>query len=125
MSRRSPVILRNAKPAQLFRNRMKFCTKTEEMMLSSSEWRPIYRFKQIWVAAAINKMKLVQTAVTVIAAPGAFAFHLTGNVSFELAVGITIAACVACLMLYVMSNFFRRLVGVISIHKKSGDIRIG
>ncbi|CDW53088.1 transmembrane protein 186 [Trichuris trichiura] len=88
-------------------------------------WHPIYRFKWIFVATAIGKLKLAQSVITVLLVPvAAVAFRNDKISRFDLS-SIVFVAVFALVMLYIMSYGLRRIIGVISVDQKASVIRIG
>ncbi|VDP18882.1 unnamed protein product [Soboliphyme baturini] len=92
---------------------------------ASAEWIPIYRFKLITVIAAISKIKILQTALTVVLVPVAWKQYMDAAQSPTLVLIISFAAVVALVMLYVVTALTRRTIGVISKHWLQSVVRIG
>ncbi len=96
------------------RNRQKKATVYDE------EWIPIYRFKLIPVVAILSRLKLYQTVfVSVFLVPGMCALRYQNHVSvevFQTSLGIGIFSL---LMLYIMTSFSQKLIGVVSVGKMS------
>ncbi|XP_048187892.1 transmembrane protein 186 [Perognathus longimembris pacificus] len=89
--------------------------------LESEKFQMVYRFDSIRVFGFVSRMKLAQTALTVVAVPPAFYWYSQGlltHTSMCMACGV---AGFALSMLYWMSYFFRRLVGILYVNE-SGTI---
>ncbi|KFD48403.1 hypothetical protein M514_10703 [Trichuris suis] len=88
-------------------------------------WHPIYRFKWIFVATAISRVKLAQTAFTALLVPVAAVAFRNGKISWIDLSFMVFIAIFALVMLYIMSYGLRRIIGVISVDNKASVIRIG
>lgn len=91
----------------------------------SGDWTPIYRFKSVKWVGFVARMKIWQTALVVTCVP--FCYYLVRNGEmddhvFRLSANLSIFAM---LMLYVVTYFTQRVVGVISVSKDGATIRVG
>lgn len=88
-----------------------------------SEYHVVFRFPYITPARVLIRLKLLQTAIT-FCLPVCRSFDLLqieDNLAFNVAVGMS---AVAMVMLYVMGEFFRRLVGQLSLSKDGTTVII-
>ena len=87
-------------------------------------YKTFYRFPHITYARLLSRMKIYQTGFTVIGLPAlAIAQSLgyaQGN-SLPLATGVTLFAGV---MLYVMSHYFRRLIGLMAVNENRDTVKV-
>ncbi|KAL8569519.1 hypothetical protein ACOMHN_002066 [Nucella lapillus] len=91
---------------------------------SSPEFRNIYTFRYIVHTRVLSRLKVYQTLLTLGAMPPAVFLHNTGALStLDLVTSFGIAS-VATVMLYVMSDMFRHVVGMISVNKEENVVRI-
>ncbi len=85
----------------------------------------VFRFPFIVVLRLISRLKLLQTGLTLLVVPPAvYQYHL-GLLSDYVFHSVVSVATIAGLMLYVMSAYFRYVVGVISLHKTDDIVRFG
>ncbi|GFR12424.1 transmembrane protein 186 [Trichonephila clavata] len=96
----------------------------EKKLCNNGSWIKIYYFPYIRIAAILNRFKLYQTAFTVATFP--FSIMMYNNGLMELQGVQTVSGCaaLACGTLYLITSFFRRLVGIISISKDQKLIKI-
>ena len=91
---------------------------------SNPEFRNIYMFRYIVHLRVLSRLKIYQTLLTVGAIPPGVYLHSAGALSTPgLATFVGIAS-VATAMLYVMSTFFRHIVGIISVNQTEDVVRI-
>lgn len=84
----------------------------------------IYRLPHIKLLRAVSRLKLFQTSVTVIILPPVYFFYLQGVVSFFLVGYSTGIALFAGLMLYAVSHFFRRVVGMMYLDPTQTTLKV-
>lgn len=80
--------------------------------LSTEKYTMIYTLPHIKLLRAVSRLKLLQTAITVVILPPVFFFYLQGDIPFFLVSYTTGIALFAGVMLYTASHFFRRVVGM-------------
>ncbi|KAM8879135.1 transmembrane protein 186 [Spinachia spinachia] len=78
---------------------------------SANRYSMIYTLPHIRLLRTLSRMKLLQTAITVIILPPVYIFYFQGVVPFALVSYTTCIALFAGVMLYTASHFFRRVVG--------------
>lgn len=91
---------------------------------SDPEFRNIYAFRYIVHARVLSRFKIYQTMLTLGALPVGAALHNTGAVSTPGLAAFVGIASLATIMLYVMSTFFRRVVGIIGVNTNEEKVRI-
>ena len=92
--------------------------------VTDCEYKPCYIFKYIVHTKVLSRLKIYQTLATIMAIPPVVYLNNIGKlttVDMYAMLGIT---SVACVMLYVMSLYFRRIVGMISVCKENGMVRL-
>ncbi|XP_042554407.1 transmembrane protein 186 [Dipodomys spectabilis] len=92
--------------------------------LESEKFQMVYRFNSIRACGYMSRLKLAQTALTVAALPPSLYWHSQGlitHTSMCLAFGV---AGFALTMLYWMSYFFRRLVGILYVNESGTVLRV-
>ncbi|XP_054992807.1 transmembrane protein 186 [Sorex araneus] len=90
----------------------------------AEKFHPVYRFPAIRAFGLLSKLKVAQTALTVLALPAGAYGHAQGLVplsSLYLAGGV---AGFALAMLCWMSYFFRRLVGILYVNEAGTVLRV-
>ncbi|XP_021100153.1 transmembrane protein 186 isoform X2 [Heterocephalus glaber] len=92
-------------------------TETEKFLI-------IYRFNAIRAFGVISRLKVAQTAMSVLALPPGYYWYSQGHLTLNslcLATGI---AGFALAMLCWMSYFFRRLVGILYVNESGTVLRV-
>ena len=92
--------------------------------VSDVEFMNIYTFRYIVHTRVLSRFKIYQTLVTLAAIPPAFLMHENGVLSSAGMLSFFGIASTATVMLYVMSTFFRHIVGIISINQSEDIVRI-
>ncbi|XP_075798111.1 transmembrane protein 186 [Microtus pennsylvanicus] len=92
--------------------------------IETEKFHTIYRFNAIRVLGYVSRLKLAQTAVTVIALPPGFYSYSQGLMTLNSLCLVSGIACFALAMLYWMSYFFRRLVGILYVNESGTMLRV-
>ncbi|XP_070684498.1 transmembrane protein 186 [Pempheris klunzingeri] len=92
--------------------------------LSTEKYTVIYTLPHIKLLRAVSRLKLLQTAITVVILPPVFVFYLQGDVSFFLVSYTTGLALFAGVMLYTASHFFRRVVGMMYLDPSQTTLKV-
>ncbi|NWI67792.1 TM186 protein, partial [Todus mexicanus] len=88
------------------------------------EFSLVYRFPGIKYCRVLSRLKLVQTASTVVMLPPICYLYLQGQVSQNILLYTTSIALFAGAMLYGMSYFFRRIIGFIYLSESGRTVRV-
>ncbi|XP_015273051.1 PREDICTED: transmembrane protein 186 [Gekko japonicus] len=91
---------------------------------SPKDFRLIYRFPGIRYCRALSRLKLLQTAFTVLVLPPIWFLHWQDQVTQAQCLYSTGIACFAGFMLYAMSYFFRRIVGLMYLKRDGTVLRV-
>ena len=91
---------------------------------TSQVFIPIYKFPNMRAVRFVSRLKIYQTAFTVVLLGPMTYFHSTGEVTSQTFASCTAVSALACVMLYVMSNYFARLVGLMSISEDLQTVRL-
>lgn len=91
---------------------------------SSQKYTMIYTLPHIKLLRAVSRLKLLQTAITVIILPPVFYFYLQGDVSLFLVSYTTGIALFAGVMLYTASHFLRRVVGMMYLDPSQATLKV-
>ncbi|XP_041822703.1 transmembrane protein 186 [Chelmon rostratus] len=92
--------------------------------LSTEKYTMIYTLQHIKLLRAVSRLKLLQTAITVVILPPVFFFYLQGDVPFFLVSYTTGIALFAGVMLYTASHFFRRVVGMMYLNPSQTTLKV-
>ncbi|XP_055950465.1 transmembrane protein 186-like [Argiope bruennichi] len=87
-------------------------------------WTPIYFFPYIRAAAVCSRFKLYQTAFTLAAVPWSISLYNDGLIEASSVGVISGCAMLACCTLYLLSYYFRRLIGVIFLSEDEKSVQI-
>ncbi|KAK5866232.1 hypothetical protein PBY51_020438 [Eleginops maclovinus] len=79
--------------------------------MTTEKYTMIYNMPHVRLLRAVSRLKLLQTAVTMVTLPPVYFFYLQGDVPFFLVGYSTGIALFAGAMLYTASHFFRNVVG--------------
>uniref|UniRef100_A0A8C0C0C7 Transmembrane protein 186 n=1 Tax=Buteo japonicus TaxID=224669 RepID=A0A8C0C0C7_9AVES len=111
-----PVRLCHSAPAAVVQQKA-VDVKTEEFKL-------VYRFPGIKYCRVLSRLKLLQTATTVVMLPPICYLYLQDQVSQNILIYTTGIAVFAGAMLYGMSYFFRRIIGFIYLNETGRTVRV-
>ncbi|CAL1283405.1 unnamed protein product [Larinioides sclopetarius] len=89
-----------------------------------SPWIPIYFFPHIRAAAICSRFKLYQTAVTIAAIPWSISLYQDGLLEASSVGVVSGCAIFACFTLYLLSYYFRRLIGIIFLSDDEESVQI-
>lgn len=88
------------------------------------EWTPIYHFPLIQMARFLNRLKLYQTGFTVLSFPVSVGLYQNGFCDFTFLTVTTGSAALTCFSLYIITSFFKRLIGVIFLAEDKRNVKI-
>ncbi|CAN8191705.1 unnamed protein product [Coccothraustes coccothraustes] len=114
--RESSVCLSHLAPAAVVQQKA-VDGRTEEFQL-------VYRFPGIKYCRILSRLKLLQTATSMIMLPPICYLYLQGQVSQNMLLYTTGIAVFAGAMLYGMSYFFRRIIGFIYLSETAQTVRV-
>ncbi|KFW06345.1 Transmembrane protein 186, partial [Eurypyga helias] len=90
----------------------------------TQEFKLVYRFPGIKYCRMLSRLKLLQTATTVVMLPPIYYLYLQDQVSQNILLYTTGIALFAGAMLYAMSHFFRRIIGLIYLNETGRTVRV-
>lgn len=90
----------------------------------TEEFKLVYRFPGIKYCRILSRLKLLQTATSMIMLPPICYLYLQGQVSQNILLYTTGIAVFAGAMLYGMSYFFRRIIGFIYLSESGQTVRV-
>ncbi|KFP75798.1 Transmembrane protein 186, partial [Apaloderma vittatum] len=88
------------------------------------EFTLVYRFPWIKYCRVLSRLKLLQTATTTLLLPPICYLYLQDQVSQSVLCYTTGVACFAGAMLYGMSYFFRRIIGLIYLSETGCTVKV-
>lgn len=89
-----------------------------------NNYQMIYKFPYIVQCRTVSRIKIYQTAITSIAVPVVGYLTHVGTVDFQGFLATLSIGTLATVMLYVMGEFFRRLVGIIYYNPSESSVKI-
>lgn len=92
--------------------------------LSTEKYTMIYTMPHIKLLRAVSRLKLLQTAITVVILPPVFVLYLQGSAPFFLVGYTTGIALFAGAMLYTASHFFRKVVGMMYLDPSQTTLKV-
>uniref|UniRef100_A0A3P9IC49 Transmembrane protein 186 n=1 Tax=Oryzias latipes TaxID=8090 RepID=A0A3P9IC49_ORYLA len=84
----------------------------------------IYTLPHIKFLRAVSRLKLLQTAITAVILPPVYVLYFQGAASFFLVSYSTGIAAFAGVMLYTLSHFFRRVVGMMYLDPSQTVLKV-
>ncbi|XP_029431978.1 transmembrane protein 186 [Rhinatrema bivittatum] len=90
----------------------------------SQQFTLIYRFPGIQFCRGFSRLKLLQTSITVLLLPPVYYFYWTGQASLESLLYSTGIALFAGGMLYSISFYLRRIIGMIYLNEVGSTIKV-
>ncbi|KAM4594827.1 transmembrane protein 186 isoform 2-T2 [Fundulus diaphanus] len=92
--------------------------------LSTQKYSIIYTLPHIKLLRAISRLKLLQTAITVVILPPVYILYFQGGASSFLVGYSTGIALFAGVMLYAASHLFRRVVGMMYLDPSRTTLKV-
>ncbi|XP_030637387.1 transmembrane protein 186 [Chanos chanos] len=92
--------------------------------LSSHKYSLIYAFPAIKGLRALSRLKLMQTGITIVLLPTVYYFYLQGQASVSLLYYSTGIAAFAAIMLYSISHYVRRVVGMMYLDSTETTLKV-
>ncbi|XP_053326933.1 transmembrane protein 186 [Spea bombifrons] len=114
--------LRLSWPQQLVLNRQfssLFAPKQNE-----EKFTLIYKFNGIQFCRVVSRFKILQTALTVLLLPPVYYYYMLEKVSFMCAIYCSGTAVFASLMLYFLSYYLQRIIGMIYLSGTGTMIKV-
>lgn len=105
-------------------SRESFIPKIKYSDLSTNNYSLIYTMPHIKFFRAVSRLKLLQTAITVVILPPVYVLYFQGHASFFQVSYTTGIALFAGVMLYTISHFVRRVVGMMYLDPSQSTLKI-
>lgn len=91
---------------------------------AKNDYQMIYKFPYIVQSRTVSRLKIYQTAITSVAIPVVGYLTHVGTVDIQGFLATLSIGGLATLMLYVMGEFFRRLVGIVYYNSSESSVKI-
>ena len=92
--------------------------------LSTQKYSVIYKLPHIKLLSGVSRLKLLQTAITVVILPPVYYLYFQGTVDYFLVSYSTGIALFAGVMLYTASHFLRRVVGMMYLDSSGTTLKV-
>lgn len=115
---------RREPPARLCHSAPAAVVQQKAVDVKTEEFKLVYRFPGIKYCRVLSRLKLLQTATTMVMLPPICYLYLQDQVSQNILIYTTGIAVFAGAMLYAMSYFFRRIIGFIYLNETGRTIRV-
>ncbi|XP_067912234.1 transmembrane protein 186 [Heterodontus francisci] len=99
-------------------------TQPKSKFPDNEHFTMIYRFQGIRFLRAISQIKVLQTGITVALLPTVYYFYLQEQVQYALVSYITGLSGFAIVMLYSMSYYLRRFIGILYLNDSGTTLKI-
>lgn len=120
----SQLVLRPTPLAACAFTRFQSTTVKEDTPESPPDYVPVYRFNYLRGVRLISRLKIYQTAWSVILCMPMAGYYAMGHVEGDILATTVGISAFACVMLYVMSSYFSRAIGLISLSRDNKTVRL-
>ncbi|KAG9337635.1 hypothetical protein JZ751_028393 [Albula glossodonta] len=91
---------------------------------ASHKFTLIYSFPAIRMLRVVSRLKLLQTGITLLLLPPVHYFYFHGQASYDLMCYSTGIAVFAAIMLYSLSHYLRRVVGMMYLDNSKTTLKV-
>ncbi|KAJ1097864.1 hypothetical protein NDU88_002980 [Pleurodeles waltl] len=102
---------------------LKVC-KDSSVPVTADQFKLIYRFPGIRFCRTLSRLKLMQTSITLILLPPVYYLYWLGDLSYTSTVYSTGIAVFATVMLYSISYYLRRIIGMMYLNEAGTIIKV-
>ncbi|XP_005295303.2 transmembrane protein 186 [Chrysemys picta bellii] len=96
----------------------------KSMIENKEQFKLVYKFPGIKYCRIFSRMKLLQTAITIVILPPVYHLYLQEQVSQAFVLYVTGTACFAAAMLYGISYFLRRMIGLMYLNEAGTMVKV-
>ncbi|XP_030433375.1 transmembrane protein 186 isoform X1 [Gopherus evgoodei] len=96
----------------------------KSMIENKEQFKLVYKFPGIKYCRIFSRMKLLQTALTIVILPPVYHLYLQEQVSQGFVLYVTGTACFAATMLYGISYFLRRMIGLMYLNEAGTVVKV-
>lgn len=90
----------------------------------AEQFKAIYRFPHIRLFQVISRLKLIQTAITIVLLPPVYFLCFQGAISSYLVSCATALAAFAAVMLYSLTYYLRRFIGMMYMNESGTMLKV-
>ncbi|KAL5278818.1 TMEM186 family protein [Megaselia abdita] len=101
-----------------------FLTSSYTTKSGDDNWSQIYRFPQIRLLSAFNKLKLYQGGLSILAVPAALALEQTGHIPQSTSTVVAALAGTGLATLCIGTLIFRNVVGILYINEDGTRLKV-
>ncbi|KAG2455870.1 TM186 protein, partial [Polypterus senegalus] len=84
----------------------------------------LYRFPAIKFLRVVSRLKLLQTGITIVVLPSVYYLYVQGEATYTLFAYSTGIAIFAAVMLYSMSHYLRRVIGMMYLNESKTVLKV-
>ncbi|XP_078610825.1 transmembrane protein 186-like [Branchiostoma floridae x Branchiostoma japonicum] len=88
------------------------------------EYDVVYRFPYMQILAAVSRLKIAQTTLMVFMIPITVTVAVEGDASWATANSVIGLGIFSTIMLYAMSEYLRKFIGVVSINQSGDTVKL-
>ncbi|XP_038275971.1 transmembrane protein 186 [Dermochelys coriacea] len=96
----------------------------KSMIENKEQFKLVYKFPGIKYCRIFSRMKLLQTGITIVILPPVYHLYLQEQVSQDFLLYVTGIACFASVMLYGISYFLRRMIGLMYLNEAGTIVKV-
>ncbi|XP_073218586.1 transmembrane protein 186 [Lepidochelys kempii] len=96
----------------------------KSMIENKEQFKLVYKFPGIKYCRIFSRMKLLQTGITIVILPPVYHLYLQEQVSQDFLLYVTATACFASAMLYGISYFLRRMIGLMYLNEAGTIVKV-
>uniref|UniRef100_A0A8C8R822 Transmembrane protein 186 n=1 Tax=Pelusios castaneus TaxID=367368 RepID=A0A8C8R822_9SAUR len=96
----------------------------EPLTENTEQFKLVYKFPGIRYCRILSRMKLIQTGITIVSLPPIYYLYFQEQVSPNVVMYATGIACFAAIMLYSISHFLRRMIGLIYLNESGTTVKV-
>jgi uncharacterized membrane protein len=101
-----------------------YTSEAGNMQSKGQNFNIFYRFPYIIIMRALSRLKIYQTATMAVFLPVMKYMEITGQMPNDMFWAFTGMTGFSCAMLFIMSHFFRRLVGLMSLNEAEDTVKV-
>uniref|UniRef100_A0A8C3S1U8 Transmembrane protein 186 n=2 Tax=Chelydra serpentina TaxID=8475 RepID=A0A8C3S1U8_CHESE len=96
----------------------------KSMIENKEQFKLVYKFPGIKYCRIFSRIKLLQTGLTIVILPPVYHLYLQEQVSQDFLLYVTGTACFAAAMLYGISYFLRRMIGLMYLNEAGTMVKV-
>ncbi|XP_063284950.1 transmembrane protein 186 isoform X2 [Pelobates fuscus] len=112
------------KPQHTVPNTQYPCPSKSQQNDKCDNFTLLYKLHGIQFCRTLSRLKILQTSLTVIFLPPIYYYYMKGQVTYLCVQYSTGTAVFACIMLYCLSYFLRRIIGMIYLNDAGTTVKV-